>query len=91
MKNSFEEIYSENNEWMQSKFATYGNAKNTWTGYEKQRQILDYIFYQTFGDNDVITTVESADLTFFKVINHGVGGKFIVHTAGRQSSKDSIY
>ena len=66
MKNSFEEIYSENNEWMQSKFATYGNAKNTWTGYEK-RQILDYIFYQNFGNNNVNASVESADLTFFKV------------------------
>ena len=46
MKNSFEELYSENNEWTKSKFATYGNAKNTWTGYKNQPQILDYIFYQ---------------------------------------------
>ena len=67
MKNSFEENYSENNEWTQSKFATYGNAKNTWTGYEKQRQILDYIFYQTFGNNNVNASVESVDLTYFKV------------------------
>ena len=66
MKNSFEEIYLENNEWMQSKFATYGNAKNSWTGYEKQRQILDYIFYQNFSNN-VNASVESADLTYFKV------------------------
>ena len=59
MKNSFEELYSENNEWTKSKFATYGNAKNTWTGYKNQPQILDYIFNQN--------SVKSADVTFFKV------------------------
>ena len=65
MKNSFEELYSENNEWTKSKFATYGNAKNTWTGYKNQPQILDYIFYQNSDSANV--SVKSADVAFFKV------------------------
>ena len=65
MKNSFEELYSENNEWTKSKFATYGNAKNTWTGNKNQPQILDYIFNQ--NSDSVNASVKSADVTFFKV------------------------
>ena len=66
MRNSFEEVYSENNEWKHPKFATHGNAKNTWAGDYTKRQILDYIFYQN-STNDVNASVESVDLTFFKV------------------------
>ena len=67
MKNSFEEVYSENNEWTHKKFATWGNAKNTWSGHYNQPQILDYIFYQNVSNTNVDASVKSVDVTFFKV------------------------
>ena len=67
LKNAFQEVYPENDEWRYAipKLATYANIENTWTGGLGERpQILDYIFYQNSSNIDA--SVESIFLTIFK-------------------------
>jgi hypothetical protein len=50
MTNCIEEIFYKVNEWMDAKFATYGNAANTFSGNLYDPVIYDYIFYKANGD-----------------------------------------
>jgi hypothetical protein len=50
MTNCIEEIFYKLNEWMDSKFATYGNIENTFSGHKYDPIIYDYIFYKTNTD-----------------------------------------
>ena len=47
MTNCVQEIYYKFDEWLSSNFATYGNAKNTFTGGKEQPAIYDYIFHRS--------------------------------------------
>jgi len=46
MTNSVEEIFYKLQEWLNVKFATYGNLENTFTGHKYDPIIYDYIFYK---------------------------------------------
>lgn len=50
MTNCIEEIFYKLNEWMDAKFATYGNIENTFSGHKYDPIIYDYIFYKTNSD-----------------------------------------
>ena len=50
MTNCIEEIFYKVNEWMDAKFATYGNIQNTFSGHKYDPVIYDYIFYKTNSD-----------------------------------------
>ena len=50
MTNCIEEIFYKLNEWMDAKFATYGNIDNTFSGHKYDPIIYDYIFYKTNSD-----------------------------------------
>ncbi len=50
MTNCIEEIFYKVNEWMDTKFATYGNFENTFSGHVYDPIIYDYIFYRTNTD-----------------------------------------
>ena len=50
MTNCIEEIFYKVNEWMDAKFATYGNLQNTFSGNVYEPIIYDYIFYRTNND-----------------------------------------
>ena len=50
MTNCIEEIFYKVNEWMDTKFATYGNLQNTFSGNVYDPITYDYIFYRTNTD-----------------------------------------
>ncbi len=52
MTNCIEEIFYKVNEWMDAKFATYGNTENTFSGHVYEPITYDYIFYRTLTDRD---------------------------------------
>jgi hypothetical protein len=47
MTNSIEEFFYKLNEWLDAKYATYGNTQNTFSGFLYDPIIYDYIFYKT--------------------------------------------
>lgn len=48
MTNCVQEIYYKFDEWLSSNFATYGNAKNTFTGGKEHHPVIyDYIFHRS--------------------------------------------
>jgi len=67
MTNSIEEIFYELQEWLNVKFATYGNLQNTFSGHIYAPVIYDYIF---FKKNSNQTTVYTSlfELPLFKMI-----------------------
>jgi len=56
MTNCIEEIFYKVNEWMDAKFATYGNAQNTFSGNVYDPIIYDYIFYKTNSNKASVYT-----------------------------------
>ena len=65
MTNCIEEIFYKVNEWMDAKFATYGNTENTFSGKVYDPIIYDYIFYKTNYKN-VTAYTNWFELPFFK-------------------------
>jgi endonuclease/exonuclease/phosphatase family metal-dependent hydrolase len=51
MINSVQEIFYRLDEWLSSKFATYGNAANTFSGGKYSPVIYDYIFHRSNQPN----------------------------------------
>ena len=47
MDNCIEDYFYRLNDWLDAKYATYGNLKNTFSGYLYDPIIYDYIFYKT--------------------------------------------
>ena len=65
MTNSIQEIFYKLNEWLDSKFATYGNVRNTFTGGKYKPVTYDYIFHKTNNRKHFAWT-SFFDLPFFK-------------------------
>ena len=65
MTNSIQEIFYKLNEWLDSKFATYGNVRNTFTGGKYKPVTYDYIFHKTNNKRHFAWT-SFFDLPFFK-------------------------
>ena len=65
MTNSIQEIFYKLNEWLDSKFATYGNVRNTFTGGKYKPVTYDYIFHKTNKKRHFAWT-SFFDLPFFK-------------------------
>ena len=47
MINSIEDFFYKLNDWLDAKYATYGNTQNTFSGFVFDPIIYDYIFYKT--------------------------------------------
>jgi endonuclease/exonuclease/phosphatase family metal-dependent hydrolase len=56
MTNCVEEIFYKVNEWMDAKFATYGNGENTFSGHLYDPIIYDYIFFKMNTDKARVYT-----------------------------------
>ena len=67
MTNSIQEIFYKLNEWLDSKFATYGNVRNTFTGGKYKPVTYDYIFHKTNKKKHFAWT-SFFDLPFFKTL-----------------------
>ena len=67
MTNSIQEIFYKLNEWLDSKFATYGNVRNTFTGGKYKPVTYDYIFHKTNKKRHFAWT-SFFDLPFFKTL-----------------------
>lgn len=67
MTNSVEEIFYKLQEWLNVKFATYGNLQNTFSGHLYDPIMYDYIF---FKKNSIQTLVYTSlfELPLFKMI-----------------------
>lgn len=65
MTNCIEEIFYKVNEWMDAKFATYGNLQNTFSGHVYDPIIYDYIFYKT-NSNRATAYTNWFELPLFK-------------------------
>ena len=46
MSNSIEDFFYKLNVWLDTKYATYGNVQNTFSGFLYDPIIYDYIFYK---------------------------------------------
>ena len=68
MTNSIEEIYYKSDEWKDSKFATYGNIKNTFTGGKYKPVTYDYIFHKSNHKNKTYAWTNWFNLTLFKTV-----------------------
>ena len=72
MTNCMQEIYKNFDD---KNFATYGNAKNTFTGGKEKPVIYDYIFHQA-NKNNVISWTKWLEILFLqttvKVANEGI-------------------
>ena len=72
MKNCMQEIYKNFDDKI---FATYGNAKNTFTGGKEKPVIYDYIFHQA-NKNNVISWTKWFEILYLqttvKVTNEGM-------------------
>ena len=72
MKNCMQEIYKKFDD---ENFATYGNAKNTFTGGKEKPVIYDYIFHQA-NKNNIISWTKWFEILFLqttvKVANEGI-------------------
>ena len=62
MKNSAEEMYSKNNEWIEDTFATYGNPSNTFTGGKYHPKTYDFIFWRVNNPEGL-----NVHISFFKL------------------------
>ena len=65
MTNTIQEIFYKLNEWLDSKFATYGNIHNTFTGGKYKPVTYDYIFHKA-NKTKTNAWTNWFDLTFFK-------------------------
>ena len=66
MTNCVQEIFYKLDEWLNAKFATYGNAKNTFTGGVQKPVTYDYIFHKTNNLNRTLAWTNWFDLPFFR-------------------------
>ena len=58
MRNSIEEFFYKLSEWLNTKYATYGNVENTFSGNLYAPIIYDYIFYRT-NTNKVLNKIKA--------------------------------
>ena len=68
MTNCIEEIFYNSDEWLDSKFATYGNIKNTFTGGKYKPVTYDYIFHKSNHKNKTYAWTNWFNLTLFKTV-----------------------
>jgi hypothetical protein len=67
MKNCVEDIFYKLDEWLSSRFATYGNQKNTFTGGVYKPVTYDYIFHKTNNRNRTEAWTNWFDLPLFRM------------------------
>ena len=66
MDNCIEDIYYRLRAWLDPKFATYANAKNTFSYNIQAPVIYDYIFHRTQNKEKVHMWTNWFELPFFK-------------------------
>ena len=66
MKNSAEDVYYKNNRWLDTKFSTYGNQANTFTGGKYPPDTYDYIFWRSNNSKKIKAKTTSFKLPLFK-------------------------
>ena len=65
MTNSIQEIFHKNSQWLDKKYATYGNIQNTFTGGIFKPVTYDYIFHRSNNPN-YISHTSLFQLPYFK-------------------------
>ena len=64
MTNSIQEVYA--NDWLNDRFASYGNEKNTFTGGKYKPVNYDYVFHRTNNKFIPESFASKFEMTFFK-------------------------
>lgn len=88
MTNCIQEIFYKLDEWLNAKFATYGNDKNTFTGGKYKPVTYDYIFHKTNNLNRTLAWTNWFDLPFFRTIIDTVNNETDVAEAKEISLSD---